>query len=116
MTKKDKTCTKIMDETTLRIHFPAGFPKENRPSLKSDNTYDNTNTNTQTNQHQSNVGFWRGRDRARCAVETEGRDRTSRLVESSPKIDIPGVAISPQNFPPKVTSTAVITAIDFLFS
>ena len=50
--RKDKTCTKIMDETTLRIHFPAGFPKENRPSLKSDNTYDNTNTNTQTNQHQ----------------------------------------------------------------
>ena len=50
--RKDKTCTMIMDETTLRIHFPAGFPKENRPSLKSDNTYDNTNTNTQTNQHQ----------------------------------------------------------------
>ena len=35
--RKDKTCTKIMDETTLRIHFPAGFPNVDRPSLKSDN-------------------------------------------------------------------------------
>jgi len=55
--------------------------------------------------HHRNVGFWRGRDRARCAVETEGRDRTSRLVETSPTTDIPGVAIhtragktSPRNF------------------
>ena len=53
--RKDKTCTKIMDETTLRIHFPAGFPKENRPSLKSDNTDDYTNTNTQTNQQKINI-------------------------------------------------------------
>ena len=26
-----------MDETTLRIHFPAGFPNMDRPSLKSNN-------------------------------------------------------------------------------
>ena len=26
-----------MDETTLRIHFPAGFTNVDRPSLKSDN-------------------------------------------------------------------------------
>ena len=49
--RKDKTCTKIMDETTLRIHFPAGFPNVDRPSLKSDNT----NTNTKANQQKINI-------------------------------------------------------------
>ena len=36
--KKDKTCTKIMDDTTLRIYFSKGFPKASnmdRPSLQS---------------------------------------------------------------------------------
>ena len=53
--RKDKTCTKIMDETTLRIHFPAGFPKTDKPSLQSDNTDDYKNTNTQTNQQKINI-------------------------------------------------------------
>ena len=33
---KDKVCSKIMDETTLRIYFPIGFPKE-RPSQEPQN-------------------------------------------------------------------------------
>ena len=37
MTERIKLAQKIMDETTLRIHFLAGFPNVDRPSLKSDN-------------------------------------------------------------------------------
>ena len=44
-----------MDETTLRIHFPAGFPNKEWPSLKSDNTKDNTNSNTKANQQKINI-------------------------------------------------------------
>ena len=46
--RKDKTCTKIMDETTLRIHFQAGFPKVDRPSPISNNL------NTTTDDSKSN--------------------------------------------------------------
>ena len=46
--RKDKTCTKIMDETTLRIHFPAGFSKVDRPSPISDNL------NTTTDDSKAN--------------------------------------------------------------
>ena len=40
--RKDKICTKVMDETTLRIYFPTVFPKAanvDRLSLKSENIH-----------------------------------------------------------------------------
>ena len=57
MTKKDKTCTKIMDETTLRIHFPAGFPNVDRPSLKSDNinTITDSSAHSKANKQKINI-------------------------------------------------------------
>ena len=53
--RKDKTCTKIMDETTLRIHFPAGIPKVDRQSLKSDNL--NTTTDYSTDSKANKQKF-----------------------------------------------------------
>ena len=55
--RKDKTCTKIMDETTLRIHFPAGFPKVDRPSLKSDNLNTTTDYSTDSKANEQNINI-----------------------------------------------------------
>ena len=57
MTKKDKTCTKIMDETTLRIYFPEGYPNADRPSLKLDNinTTPDNSTASKANKQSINI-------------------------------------------------------------
>ena len=55
--RKDKTCTKIMDEKTLRIHFPAGFPNVDRPSLKSNNinTITDSSAHSKANKQKINI-------------------------------------------------------------
>ena len=55
--RKDKTCTKIMDETTLRIHFPIGFPNVDRPSPKSDNSYTITDYSTDSKANKLNINI-----------------------------------------------------------
>ena len=51
---KDKVCSKIMDETTLRIYFPIGFPKE-RPSQEYQNLRSTQDTVTLLKTNEDDI-------------------------------------------------------------